>query len=78
MGDYLFDSITYLLNYSISSKLFQKYNMCYLQECLTIGMPQALECRQHELNPKNLHDLHHGEATDEVTYVAKNVITYFE
>jgi len=30
IGDYLFDSITYLLNYSISSQLIQKNNMCYL------------------------------------------------
>jgi hypothetical protein len=45
--------------------------MCYLQECLIIGTPQALECCQHELNPKNLLDLHHGEATNEVTYIQK-------
>jgi hypothetical protein len=30
-----------------------------------------LECHQHELNPKNLHDLHHKEATNEVTYIQK-------
>ncbi len=51
LRDCLFDSITYLLNYSISWKLIQKNSMCYLQECLTIGMPQALECHQCELNP---------------------------
>jgi hypothetical protein len=69
VGDYLFDSIAYLLNYSISSELIQKNSMCFLQECLTIDMPQALECRQCELNPKNLDDLHHGEAIDEITYI---------
>jgi hypothetical protein len=42
--------------------------MCYLKECLTIGMLQALECRQHELNPKKLHDLHYGKVMDEITY----------
>jgi hypothetical protein len=45
--------------------------MCYLQECLTIGMPQALECRQHELNLDFLHDLHHGKTMDEISYVQK-------
>jgi hypothetical protein len=45
--------------------------MCYLQECLTIGTPQALECCQHELNLEFLHDLHHGIATDEITYIKK-------
>jgi hypothetical protein len=30
--------------------------MCSLQKCLTIGMPQALECHQCELNPKNFND----------------------
>jgi hypothetical protein len=45
--------------------------MCFLQECLTIGTPQALECHQHELNPKLLLDLHHGEATNEVIYIQK-------
>jgi hypothetical protein len=50
VGDCLFDAITYLLNYSITSKLIPKKHMCYLQECLSIGMPQPLECCQHELN----------------------------
>jgi hypothetical protein len=45
--------------------------MCYLQEYLTIGTPQALERCQHELNPIFLHDLHHGEAIDEKTYIQK-------
>jgi uncharacterized protein (UPF0179 family) len=41
--------------------------MCYLQECVTIGVTQALECHQCELNPKCLHDLYNGEETYEVT-----------
>jgi hypothetical protein len=45
--------------------------MCYLQKCLTIGMPQTLECHQRELNPKNLHDLNHRKAIDEITYIQK-------
>ncbi len=45
--------------------------MCYLQECLTIGMLQTLECHQRELNSKFLHDLHHGKATNEITYIQK-------
>ncbi len=44
VGDFSFDSIAYLLKYSISWELIQK-NMWYLQECLTIGMFQAFECR---------------------------------
>jgi hypothetical protein len=51
VGDCLFDAIAYLLNYSTSLKLIQKNSMCYLQECLTIGTPQTLECCQCELNP---------------------------
>jgi hypothetical protein len=51
VGDCLFDATAYLLNYSTSLKLIQKNSMCYLQECLTIGTPQALECCQCELNP---------------------------
>jgi hypothetical protein len=51
VGHCLFDSIAYLLNYSISLKLIWKNSTCYLQECLIVGMPQALECCQCELNP---------------------------
>ncbi len=45
--------------------------MCYSQECLTIGMSQALECHQCELNLEFLHHLHHGKAMDEITYIQK-------
>ncbi len=31
--DCLFDSIAYLINYWINSKLIRKNNMCYLQQC---------------------------------------------
>jgi len=51
VGYFLLYSIANLLNYSISSELIQKNRMCYLQECLTISMFQALECCQCELNP---------------------------
>jgi len=71
VGDCLFDSITYLLKYSINSKLIQKNNTCYLQECPIIGMPQALECCQRELNPNFLPNLHHGKATYINTYIQK-------
>jgi predicted ATPase len=37
VGDCLFNSRAYLLNYLISSKLIQKYIICYLQKCLIIG-----------------------------------------
>jgi hypothetical protein len=69
VGDCLFDSIAYLLNYSLSSKLIRKNSMCYLQECLTIGTPQAFECYQCELKLEFLHDLHHEETTHEITYI---------
>ncbi len=49
VGVVLVDSIAYILNYSISLELIQKNSMCHLQECLTIGMPQALDFCQHEL-----------------------------
>ncbi len=45
--------------------------MCYLQKCLTISMLQALDYRQCKLNPKFLHDLYHGEITNEIIYIQK-------
>jgi hypothetical protein len=69
--DCLFDSIAYLSNCSISLELIQKNSMCYLQECSTIDMFQALECCQHEINPQFLHDLHCEETIDDVTYIHK-------
>jgi len=71
VGDCSFDSIAYLLNYSTSLELIWKNNLCYLQKCLTIGTLQALECCQCELNPKFSHEIHHGEAIDEVIYIEK-------
>jgi hypothetical protein len=71
IGDCLFDLIENFLNYSLSSKLIRKNNMCYLQECPTIGTPQTFECYQCELKLEFLHDLHHGEARDEITYIQK-------
>ncbi len=57
-----------------SKKLIQKNNMCYLQEFLTIGMFQTLDCCQCELNLKFLHVLHHGETTYEITNIQKMLL----
>ncbi len=45
--------------------------MVHLQLCLPLGTLEALECHTCELSYKFLHDLHHGQATNEQTYIQK-------
>jgi hypothetical protein len=45
--------------------------MVHLQQCLTLGILEALKCCTCELSYKFLHDLHHGQATNELTYTQK-------
>ncbi len=55
--------------------------MLYLQDCLSIGILEALQCHRHGLNRNFLHDLHNGQVNDEKTYIHKGVsmvnCTYF-
>jgi hypothetical protein len=37
---------------------------------------KVLECHRHELKFENSHDLHHGQAIDEQSYIQKNVDIY--
>jgi hypothetical protein len=53
------------------SKKLRKNSMVHLQQCLILGTPKELECRTCELSYKFLHDLHHGQATNELTYIQK-------
>ncbi len=41
VGDYLFDAITYLLKYSMSSNFFYRNSMKYLWNCLELGVLKA-------------------------------------
>ncbi len=60
VGFFLFDAITYLLKYSITSNSIQMSFMFHLQECIRFEIPWALLCHTCELNYEFLHDLHHG------------------
>jgi hypothetical protein len=71
ISDRLFDAIVYFLRHAINSKKLHKNNMVHLQLCLPLGTLEALECHTCELSYKFLHDLHHGQATNEQTYIQK-------
>jgi len=43
--------------------------MFHLQKCLRFEIPKAFLCREHELNYEFFHDLHHGQANNEETYI---------
>jgi hypothetical protein len=51
--------------------MFCKNSMAYLQLCLTFSTLEALECHTCELSYEFPHDLHHGQATNEQTYIQK-------
>jgi hypothetical protein len=42
---------------------------------LRLGTPKALKCRRSKLNFEFLHDLHHGNANEEETYIKKMSIS---
>jgi hypothetical protein len=78
VGDCLFDAIVYLLKYLIISNSIRMNFMFHFQECLRFEIPKALLCHKCELNYEFLHDLHHGQANNEKTYIKKNAIINFE
>jgi hypothetical protein len=45
--------------------------MFHLLQCLTLGTLKDLECHRREIKFEFLHDLHHGKANDEKTYIYK-------
>ena len=45
VGDFLFDSIAYLLHYAISSSALQYNSMSHLSHCLNINTPKAQQTR---------------------------------
>ena len=71
VGDCLFDSVSYLMKYSISSISLRQNSMNYLKYCLLLNTPKAQRCRLYELNPSFLHDLHDGTVLNEHEYVEK-------
>jgi hypothetical protein len=52
----------------------EKNNMFHLLQCLTLGTLKSLKCHRWELKFEFLHDLHHGQANDEKTYIYKTSI----
>jgi hypothetical protein len=74
VGDCLFDSISYLLQYEISSTSLRMNTMGHLAQCLSLNTPKAQQTRQLELNPDWLHDLHEG-VYNEYQYMQKMSIS---
>lgn len=71
IGDCLFDAIVYYLYYSMTSITIRENNMAWLQKCLMFETPEALECHRRELKFEFLHDLHHGQAINDKSYIQK-------
>jgi hypothetical protein len=74
VGDCLFDSISYLLQYEVSSTSLRMNTMGHLAQCLSLNTPKAQQTRQLELNPDWLHDLHEG-VYNEYQYMQKMSIS---
>jgi hypothetical protein len=63
VGDYLFDSITFMLQFLGSFNSLCVNIVIHLKYCLQMQTPLAMWCRQLELYPKFLHDSHNGQAS---------------
>ena len=74
-GDCLFDTISYLLNYREPSLCIRQHVVAHLEHCLAIGTPEALLCRNRELQPAFMHDLHQGQVTSEFDYLSKMALS---
>jgi hypothetical protein len=70
VGNCLFDSISYLLQYEISSTSLRLNTMGHLAQSLSLNTPKAQQTWQLELNPDWLHDLHEG-VYNEYQYMQK-------
>jgi hypothetical protein len=71
--------LTYLLKHSMNLKLIGENNMSHVKKCLTFGTSKPLACYKHELTIEFLHDLSHGQANNEETYlIMKDVNAYFK
>jgi len=51
--------------------MIRKNSMSHLKKSLRLGTPKTLKCCRQELNFEFLHDIHHGNANDEETYIKK-------
>ncbi len=71
VGNYLFDSISFLLKYSLTSLQIRQNGMQYLKECLTSNTQKTQKCNFKELNPSFLYDLHNGQVSNEHQYIEK-------
>ncbi len=65
VGNYLFDSIFYLLKCSLTSLQIKQNSMQYLKQCLTLNTQKTQECCLRELNPTFLYNLHHDKVSNE-------------
>jgi hypothetical protein len=74
VGDCLFDSISYFLQYEISSTSLRMNTMGHLAQCLSLNTPKAQQIRQLELNPDWLHDLYKG-VYNECQYMQKMCVS---
>ena len=74
VGDCLFDSIAYLLQYAISSTALRFNSMHHLSHCLKINKPKARQTCDQELNAEWLFDLHKG-ISNEYQYMQKMALS---
>jgi hypothetical protein len=74
VGDCLFDSTSYLLQYEISSTSLRMNTMGHLSQFLSLNSPKAQQIRQLELNPDWLHDLHE-DVYNEYQYMQKMYVS---
>jgi len=63
VGEYLFDSITFMLQFLDSSNYLHVNIVIHLKYFLQMQTPLTMWCKQLELYPKFFHDLHNGQAS---------------
>jgi hypothetical protein len=57
------------VKYSKKSEEIHKNSIAHLQQCLMFSTPKTLECYTCEFRNEFLHDLHHGQITNEQNYI---------
>lgn len=63
VGDYLFDSIAFMLQFLESSNSLCVNIVIHLKYFFQMQTPLTMWCKQLEVYPKFLHDLHNGQAS---------------
>jgi hypothetical protein len=71
LSNWLFNSISYLLDNHLSSFEFRQNNTTHLNQCLLLHTKKVQQSCIWELNPSFLFDLHQGMVTNEHQYVTK-------